>query len=339
MEKPQPILIFVTSSGCDHCRTFRGIDGKPSDEKQWCSSLIREYLTGTRGSCIGRKLLCSKIIEIHDYTLGPSIDNIEEFNIYAMIPPDIRIDDDFINEILADDNQIIGDSILRISIRRKLDDRIIVEIEIDGDGEDRRCEYIKELVENFFIWDRVAIEFSNLRKYFRDNTSITFEECCTDSLKRDPIYQTILKKHNTYCDDYIEFDNDLRGRFTYGWFISKNYPTRLREIEAFYPSWILVLPSEWKNGLDGKSKVYGKVKNVTTTLQGTRYISRPIKQERVQDIITQYYAGRLSLTYSDSLTDQSRNSEVQSQKSGILNISLDSNVRRKDVVKKVKFME
>ncbi len=303
MSKPQPMILFMSYAGCDACINFRGHDGKPSNDKPWNSSLLREYLCGSKESSYGRKNLCSKIIEIHDFSSGAKVEFIEEFNIYTLIPSNISIDETFMDNILADDKQLIGDSILRISFQRALTNKIKIEVEIDGFADDRRCNSIIEEVEKYFIWDRIMLELEQFRQHFRNQSSISLEECSTDRIKQDPIFQVITKKYKDYCRNPLEFDEDLKQRYDYDWFISKTFPKRLREIESFYPSWILVLPSEWAKGLDGKTKVYGKIKGATTRLSGNRYTSSQTKQEILMDLIRQYYDGRLSLEYTDAVVN------------------------------------
>jgi len=311
MEYIKPILLFITSSTCDHCRDFRGIDGRPSDDKEWSSSLIRKYLTGTTESSYNKKLLCSKIIEIHDSGPGDNISKISEFNIYVMIPSDIRIDGDFINEILSDDNDIIGDSILRICIRRREDDMIIIEIEIDGDDTDRRCEYIKKLVEDFFIWSRVPIEIDNLRSFFRGDKRFNYEDLCKKDLNNESFYKLVSKKKNIYSSDPEEFDKDLRYRYKFSWFISKNFPVKIRQLQIFYPTWMLISPLEWKKGLETNEPIYARVKNCTTTLKERVFSSKQNKSETIDDMIKQYYGGRLKLSYSESLLDNFNNQNIK----------------------------
>ena len=93
-------------------------------------------------------------------------------------------------------------------------------------------------------------------------------------------------------------------RFDYSWFLDTFFPSRLREIEIFYPTWMLILPSEWSNGFGGQNKVYAKIKGVKTDLLGERYISKKMFNETIEDLIEQYYAGRLFLKYSDVLKSQ-----------------------------------
>ena len=68
-----------------------------------------------------------------------------------------------------------------------------------------------------------------------------------------------------------------------------------------YPSWILMLPTEWGKGIGGLNPVYGKVKNSDTILIGTRFVSKRSTNETLEDLIKQYYSGRLALTYPEKL--------------------------------------
>jgi len=302
MDIEQPILIFVTSKECKVCNDFKGQDGRPSDEKPWCNSLIREYLTGSKYGNNNKKSLCSKLIEITDYRIGPYIENIGEFNIHVMIPDDLTLHDDILYDILADDNKIFGDSVLRISIKKLINSEIDITVEIDSNDQDRRCEYLTELCYEYFIWSKIPIDFENMRKHFNNKKSKSFDLCCTNIIVNDPIHKSICENYKMYENDPSEFDILLKRRFNYLWFLNKFYPSKLRELEPqHYPSWIFVLPSVWQNGVNNNSVVFGKVKNCTTKLVGERYKSVLSSQETIQDIIKQYYSGRLPLTYEGYL--------------------------------------
>lgn len=350
MSKPQPMILFMSYAGCEACRNFRGIDGKPSDDKPWNSSLIREYLCGSKGSSYGRKNLCSKIIEIHDFQSGANVNNIEEFNIYTLIPSNVNITSNFMDYILADQKELIGDSILRISIHRKLDNKIGIDVEIDGYQDDRRCNAIIQEVENYFIWDRIMLDLYHFREHFRNQSLISLNECSNEEVKEDPIYQLIMKNYTLYCKNPNEFDEILRSRYDYDWFINKTFPKRLREIESFYPSWILVLPSEWQKGMDGKTKVYGHIKNATVKLSGNRYVSSLSRQENLVDLIKQYHEGRLSLEYNDVVIEKNNSIQdrlkqiddrmkLSSNKSFSEKNELERNLDEKKQNKKVTFSE
>lgn len=305
MPEEQPMIVFFTCSKCQHCVNFRGSDGRPSDDKQWKSGYIRKLLTGTTGSTKNKKLLCSRIINVHDNTLGAKVENIDEFIIYCLIPSDIRVTEDLFKELMLDNVTIIGDSILRIAIKRKQDGTMKIIVEIDGNDSDERCEDIEKLVEEYYIWDHVPIEFYNLREHFRSNSKQNFEDIISDKFRNDPFYEVVKKEYKSFKENPELFESFTKYRFDYNWFLDTFFPTRIRELEAFYPTWMLILPTEWGNGIGGVNKVYAKVRIANTMLVGNRFVSRQaISNETMEDIIQRYYSDKLFLTYSEVLKNQ-----------------------------------
>lgn len=300
MSKATPMLILITCSKCDSCRRFRGEDGKPSEGKEWNSNLIRKLLVGN--SLSGqRKIQCSRIINIHDIAFGNKVENIGEFNIYCMIPSDIIVYKDLFNDLMADEPNIFGDSILRVSIVRRENGLMAISVEIDGNSDDERCNQIEELVEDFFIWSHIPIEFEELRDFFRGNSDKSIDEIVNDVLKKDDFFNILSKNYHKYIDNHLLYENDIKMRYGFKWFLDSFFPTKIRDLESFYPSWILMLPSEWGKGIGGIQPVYGKVKNADTILIGTRFVSKRSTNETTEDLIKQYYSERLALTYPEKL--------------------------------------
>lgn len=305
MDRPTPMIVFFTYANCSHCTNFRGSDGRPSDERNWNSGYIRKLLTGSNSSTAGKKLKCSRIINIHDVISGNKVENIGEFIIYSLIPSKISVYPNLFNELMLDENKIIGDSILRVAIKKELaNQRIVISVEIDGNENDSRCHLIEELVWNFFLWDRVPIDFYELRKMFMKCENFNLDEHISEEFKDDPFYDVLKRDFNKFLSNYLEFDNIVKMRFDYQWFITTFFPSRLRQLEIFYPSWMLILPTEWCNGFDSQNKVYAKIKDVKTELRGSSYVSRKTFNETIEDLIEQYHAGRLFLKYSDVLKNQ-----------------------------------
>ena len=308
-----PMIVFFTCSQCKACVDFRGYDGKPSDNKPFKTSLIRKLLSGSNESTNGKKLKCSRIINIHDNYFGTKIDNIYEFIIYSLIPSNLVVTDDLIYKLMEDENQIIGDSILRIAIiRNQLNDRMEINVEFDGNENDHRCNQIKELVEEFFIWNHIPIEFKELRDYFRNNSSKNIRQIISDQLREDEFYDVLLREYYNYENNYNNYENDIKNKFDFKWFIKMFFPPKIRDLESFYPSWLLILPSEWGKGISG-DKVYAKVKFCNTILEGTKFSTKKINNETMEDIIIQYYSGRISLNYEESMinTQENKTKRVQ----------------------------
>lgn len=300
MSKPTPMIIFITCSKCDSCRRFRGEDGKPSEGKEWNSNLIRKLLVDNevRGK---NKMKCSRIINIHDTVFGNKIENIGEFNIYCMIPSDIIVYRDLFFDLMADEPDIFGDSILRVSIVKRENGTMSISVEIDGNSDDDRCHQIEELVEDFFLWSHIPIEFEELRDFFRKDGDKNIDEIVSEPFKNDEFFPILVKNFQNYINNYTLYENDIKIRYGFNWFLNEFFPSKIRDLESFYPSWILMLPTEWGKGIGGLNPVYGKVKNSDTILIGTRFVSKRSTNETLEDLIKQYYSGRLALTYPEKL--------------------------------------
>lgn len=301
MNKPTPMVVFFTYQNCDHCKAFRGSDGKPNSLREWNSNYIRRLLVN-KDPKILKKLKCSRIINIHDYTSGAKVENIGEFIIYSMIPSRLVVDGNLFNKLMADEVEIIGDSILRVAIKRNIAyNTIEIEVEIDGNGSDYRCPQIETLVWEFFFWNRVPLDYHKIRDYLLTGRTDNIDLMLSQEFKSSQYYNLIKKEASKIKENYYEYDKIVKEIFDYNWFLDNFFPTRIRELEIFYPTWMLILPSEWSNGFGGRNKVYGKIETVEITLQGDTYKSRRTINENFEDLITQYYSGRLFLTYKENL--------------------------------------
>jgi hypothetical protein len=298
-----PMIIFTTCKECKGCTAFRG-DGNLSDDQPWNAAFVRKLLLD--GS--GKKLKCLRIINIHDSDFGAELIHIKEFNLYHMIPSDLVVTPDFFNFIMSDNNPYVGDSILRVSLIKNNDMTIGISVNIDGNSTDRRCEDIKSLVSDFFFWKHIPVEFENLRKYFQavhNNKPVeNLENLVTDELKDDMFFDTLIKDYYIFCKDPSIYENLIINRFDYNWFLETFYPRRLRELEIMYPSWMLILISEWKKGLHTNDPVYAKIACCKSTLSGNQFITKKAGFEKIEDLIIQYHSGRLPLTYEGTLLQQ-----------------------------------
>lgn len=301
-----PMIIFTTCSLCGHCISFRGPDGKPSDKYPWNPGFIRKCLLD--GS--GMKLKCLRLINIHDGEFGADVSYIKEFNIYHMIPSDLKVTEDFFETIMSDKNPYVGNSILRVAVIKNSDMTINFSVEIDGSSEDQRCEHIEKLVENFFFWNHIPLDFELLREHiynvYNNKKTDFLENIITPELRADNFHSILIKEYRLYCQNPNKFDNLMKIRFDYSWFINSFYPYRLRELERMYPSWMLILPSEWKKGLHSNDPVYAKIASLKTVLKGNKFESSRAGREQIEDLIIQYHAGRLSLTYEGVLMKQNQ---------------------------------
>lgn len=306
----KPIITFVTCSKCKHCKDFRGESGKPSDDNSWNNTLIRKLLTKNG------VLRCSRIINIHDERFGANVDNINEFNMYNVLPYNIKIEEDFFKELMYDDVPFIGDMILRTSITRNIDNTIDISVELNGNCTDPRCEKIKKQAEEYFIWNHIPIEFKEFKDFFYGSRVKSIEDIFTEGLREDEYYDIIIRNFNHYQFQPEEFETLLRRRYDYNWFIDNFFPKRLRELESFYPSWILVLPSEWAKGICTDNSVYGKVMLCETNLVGKRFVSRKVEKDTIFELLDKYSQGKIDLTYEDAFL---RKSNMQKLKFSIDN--------------------
>jgi hypothetical protein len=305
--KEYPMIVFFTNERCDHCAKFRG-DGKPSDSQPWNNALIRKYLVNGSSTPTKQSVLASRIIEFHDNRgYGNKIDYIGEINLYSTIPSDVTITSDFFHDVMSDENPLFGSSILRIKLSRDRNSRVEIEVEIDGNNSDPRCEQIKSQAADFFIWDVIPIEFAIIRGYLLDKITdkdVNFSEIM-ESIKGDPLYEIINKEFYNFKRDSIMFDSILLTRFNFSWFLKRFVPERIRDLERYYPTWMLVLPSEWRKGKDNGNKVYAKCVSAKTILEETRYKTVDIGPEKLSDLLTLYWNGRLFLTYEEALLNES----------------------------------
>lgn len=308
MSKEMPMVIFVSCSKCSHCENFRGRTGEPSDSNpEWRNSYIRRILLNDTMN----GLKCSRLINIHDGNFGADINNINEFIIYNMIPPNIKVTDDLFEQLMYDEVKIFGTSVLRTAIKRNIDNTIKIEIKIDGNENDIRCEKIKELVEKFFIWNLIPKELEDLLFFFRNPGDHNISDFITEELREDPIYDIIIEQYHSFIKNPFEYETLLKRRYDYTWFLNNFFPKRFRELEKFYPSWVLILPEEWGKGIGTNNTVFGKVMQCETNYIGHRYISRKIEQDNLDNMIKRYYQGKLFLRYEEILRDKSKRSLKQ----------------------------
>lgn len=296
-----PMIIFTSCSLCKSCISFRGNDGKPKDGKPWNPGFIRNCLFNE----ITKTLKCLRIINIHDGDFGANVNNIREFNIYHLIPSDLIVTHDFFEKLMSDDNSYVGNSILTVSLIKGSDMSIIISVEIDGIQTDTRCEEIKTLVYDFFFWKHIPIEFETLRHHFYDvyngKKTESLENIITNELREDNFYDLLIKEYYLYCKDPSKYEKIMKIRFNYNWFLDTFFPKRLRELEIMYPSWALILPSEWKKGLTSDDPVYSKIACCKSILSNNKFDTKRIGYEKIEDLIIQYHSGRLSLTYENVL--------------------------------------
>lgn len=306
MPKEYPFVIFVTNSNCDHCRKFRGTTGLPDDSRQWNHTYIKKILYGDVTNPKKEDIKVSKIIELHDNRgYGNKINYIGEINIYLSMPIDKQIDDNFINECMSDDCNIFGNAILRISIFYSHNGFIDFNVRINNVENDKRCQKIKSLLWDFFLWNTLPDEIYLLRCYFmgliKNDNNFNINELLSQLVNYD-LYDEILDNFYKYQSSPELFDTRLLTKYNFDWLLSMFLPSRIREIERFYPTWMLVLPSEWDKAKHNNGKLYVKVLNHKTILRGTKYVLEEISKEELTDLISMYWKNRLFLTYEENLS-------------------------------------
>ena len=303
--REKPMLIFTSCTECHACKQFRGIDGRPRDNQPWSAKFIRDKLIS------GNKLKALRIINIHDGEFGPSVSHIKEFIIYHMIPSTVNITPDFFSSLMENPDIYFGMTILRVKLEKNPNGSIEFSVEIDGNQDDSRCEIIKEQVEEYFLWNFIQHEFSRLRDFFRKTSDEKIEDILP-SIRDDPFHDILIKEYNKYVTNPSYFEEQMKVRYGFSWFINFFYPEKIRDLESFYPSWMIVLPSEWVKGItdqesirEGKSNIlrpiYAKVVTCKSTMVGDRFRSVKVNNENINDCLKQYYEGRLYLTYEECL--------------------------------------
>jgi hypothetical protein len=296
-KKDKPIIVFFTSKKCGICENFRGEDGRPSltKSKKWNNDLIKTLLINKKNP---KTLQVSKIIEIHNYLIGNKIENILEFNIYVLINSKLNIDETLITTLLSDENNVVGDEILRISISRGHNNELLFSSEINGNSEDFRCNLINFYVKKFFLYNYLPKYLIDCKDHFLNHED-GFDKLYTPEFKKDKVlYDIINKNYYDFKSDPLLFEDLLRNIYNYSWFLANFFPKRIRELETFYPTWMLILPSEWSKGLMG-DKVFCKIKGCKLVLSDGNFVSQNTNPENIEDLIDQYYDGKLSLTYSE----------------------------------------
>lgn len=314
MPKEYPFVIFVTNANCDHCRKFRGVSGLPITDS-WNNSYIKQILYGDVDNPKKEDLKVSKIIELHDKRgFGNKINYIGEVNIYLSMPINQNIDDDFIINCMSDDCNIFGNAILRISIFYSVNGLIDFDVRINNVDNDKRCERIKSLLWDFFVWnalpDQVFLLRCYFQKYIKNGDELELSDgkmffninTLLSQLVNYELYDSIINRFHTFESSPASFDSLLLSNYNFDWFLSKFLPSRLRDVERFYPTWMLVLPSEWEKAKYENTKLYVKVLNCKTILQGNKYITVDSTPEKLVDIISMYWKNRLFLTYEENLT-------------------------------------
>lgn len=297
--KKQPFIVFFTSHGCHVCENFRG-NGRLSDDKEWNKDFVFKCFFGRDNN--SDVSLCSKIVEIHNENRTLNNDDISEINFYFMIRYNMEINEDFIEYLFQDELRVHKNEhpvILRISLTKFNVGRFIISSDINCEN-DERCEKINRLMEDYFVWNLMANDFRNLRNHFNcGNTS--FDVCLSEEVKNDNIYRLVSEDYNKYKKYPGEFDEILRNRHDFKWLLGKMLPRKLRDLQSYYPCWMLILPEEWGKGIESNNPIYSRVVGSDTNFDGVRYKStQPIRNEKIYDIVTMYHLGRVELTREET---------------------------------------
>lgn len=303
MSKEYPFVLFSTNQRCHHCIDFRGSDGIPNSSRKWNNNYIKSIFFGSQiQNPTKSDVKILRIIEIHDTRgYGNNLSYIGEINFYFTMPINKEINDNFFYECMSDDCIIFGDAILRISLQCDIDNKIKVIVSINNSFDDRRCLKIQKLVEKFFIWDLIPDNVFLLKLYFEGTVNNININNLMTSLRNYDLYSDINSNFFRYKSNPTLFCDLLLNKYNFDWLISKFFPRELRRVERYYPTWMLILPSEWKRSRDSNDKIYVKCLNCKTILEGTTYKTIDSTPETITDIISMYWRNKLFLTYDEEL--------------------------------------
>lgn len=301
MQKEYPIIIFFTNAQCRHCIDFRGVDGTPKLNREWSPNFIKNIFYNSKSNPKKEDLQCSKIIEFHDTRgYGNKIQYIGEMNIYITMPHSQVITDNFFDDIMSDKNDIFGECILRVSMVYSVNGIAEFIVTIDNETKDRRCDLIKILAREYFVWRSVPEDLFLLRSYFKGKLKPgEYSNEHFNSLSHYDFFPILSRDFYTMVQSPQIYDNLLLHFYNFDWIISNFLPSKIREIERFYPTWMLILPSEWARSRDMNDKVYVKVMNCKLILKGDKYATIDSGNENISDLLKMYWRNRLFLTYEE----------------------------------------
>lgn len=300
MAEELPLIVFITSAQCGHCVAFRGNDGKPNSSRMWNYDYIRSLLNiypSKRHPEMRRR--ASAIVEIHVSTFGNDVDNISEINIYTSIPS--------IAEITAltksgrigslkffDTNDIVGNSIERINIKRGVFDSVEVRVEVDG----VYSRHMTESAVNDYVWGQSPEEIQLIRECIKEGIKVPkeiFAEIPDENLRK-----FVSSYYSQYKNDIKLFDQQLlTHHFNFHWVTSKIFVKDIRRYETHYPCWMIVSPSEWRKSLnDRRRPIYARVRNHMTQKTANGYTTIPFSDsETVEILLDKHENGSIKLEY------------------------------------------
>lgn len=300
MSNELPLIVFITSARCGHCMQFRGPDGRPNPSREWnydyIRTLLNEYPSRTNPELKRRS---AAIVEIHISTMGNTYDNISELNIYTSIPSIAEI-----NELVRQGkatsskffemNDVVGNSIERISIKRGLFDSVDIKTEIDGVF----SKHMTDATMNEYVWQFAPEEIQIIRTCIGEDIEVppeVFERISDPGMKHFAISQYPQYKKNIKL-----FDQQLlTHHFNFSWVVSKILAKDIRRYESHYPCWMLVSPIEWRKSLDDPTRpIYARVKNHMTQQYKDGYRIVPFSDsESIEILLDKHADGSIKLEF------------------------------------------
>jgi hypothetical protein len=300
MSDELPLIVFITSAKCAHCISFRGVDGRPNPSREWnydyIRSLLNEYPSKTNPSL---KRRAAAIVEIHISTMGNTYDNISEINIYTSIPSIAEI-----NELVRQGkaasskffemNDVVGNSIERVSIKRGVFDSVDIRTEIDGVF----SRHMTDAAMSEYVWQFAPEEIQIIRTCVNEGITIPHE--VLTSIPDPEMAMFAITQRHQYESNIKLFDQQLlTHHFNFPWVVSKILAKDIRRYESHYPCWMLVSPKEWRKSLEEPLRpIYARVKNHMTQQYGTGYKIVPFSDsENIEILLDKHANGTIKLEF------------------------------------------
>lgn len=314
-DKELPLIIFITSQMCGHCIQYRGRDGNPTNERDWNYSRIRRLLNYPQSRF--KKLNASAIVEFNISSNNNRDDNIREINIYSCIPSieeikrytkSMKSEADF---KYFDPAKIPGSVVERIKISRGTFHKLTIDVEVNDAGETSHSPYLTKFYNDEYIWDRVPLDIKMMRDFLNKKGKIPIS--VLQDLKNDveenrsspeitmDLLNDIVVNLDEIHNDHSFFDRLLTEKyFNFKWFLRKNFTNQIRKYEKYYPMWMIVSPSEWRESVQNGTPLYARVVGNHTEMNGSSVSLKPFSNyETIDSLLEEYHKGNVSLHFEE----------------------------------------
>jgi hypothetical protein len=300
-----PMIVLITSKRCGHCTAFRGDSGRPEPGRDWnydyIRSLLNAYPSKTNPTMRRR---VSSIVELHVETMDNTADNILEFNIYTAIPSVIELKRFIREHGITDyrffqDVDVIGNHVERIGIRRGPMNTIDLSVDVDGS----HSPSLTDVYMDAYVWSIVPEAIRQIREMVKSKTPVP--DSVFSGIQDNQLQELLRKSYGRYKSDLKVLDQFLLTKyFTFSWLVSKLVVNQVRQTyEKYYPCWLLMSKSEWREGLDDPSKsVYARPTGHITMWDEARKVYVPTQYvgmdaETIDDVLNEYEQNLHTLSY------------------------------------------